>query len=60
MTNRGPTLRERLARLEVLMENHIKSHEARDRWMMRLLGSLIAGVILLALPGCIKLLAGIL
>jgi hypothetical protein len=53
-----PTLRERLARLEVLMENHIHSHEIRDRWFLRVLGGLVIGVILLAMPGCARLLAG--
>ena len=48
MRNYGPTLRERMARLETLMENHIKHHEIRDRWMMRVLGGLVVGVILLA------------
>jgi len=55
----GPTLRERMARLETLMENHIAHHERRDQWMMRILGALVVGVILFALPGCVRLLAGI-
>lgn len=56
----GPTLRERIARLETLMENHIKHHEVRDAWFLRILGGLVVGVILVALPGCVRLLAGVL
>lgn len=51
----GPTLRERMARIEMLLEGHIAQHEKRDRWVLRLL----VGIFLLALPGCIKLLSGI-
>jgi hypothetical protein len=54
-----PTLRERMAVLETLMKNHIAHHEKRDQWMMRILGGLVIGVILFALPGCIELLGGI-
>jgi len=56
----GPTLRERIARLETLMENHIKHHEVRDAWFLRILGALVVGIILTALPGCFRLLAGVL
>lgn len=50
MRDYGPTLRERMARLEILMENHIKHHETRDRWLMRVLGGLVVGIVLLAVP----------
>ena len=54
-----PTLRERMAVLETLMKNHIKHHEVRDQWLMRILGALVVGIILFSLPGCVRLLAGI-
>lgn len=61
-----PTLRERMARLETLVENqitlmtnHIKHHETRDQWLMRILGTLVVGIVLFALPGCIRLLGGV-
>lgn len=54
-----PTLRERMARIETLVEGLIDHNKIRDRWTLRLLGTLVAGVILLALPGCIRLLSGV-
>lgn len=54
-----PTLRERIGRLETLMENHIHTHEKREQWLLRILGSLVIGVVLLALPGCFELLASV-
>lgn len=61
-----PTLRERMARLETLMEsqttlltNHIAHHAARNKWLMGILSALAVGFILMALPGCIRLLSGI-
>ena len=54
-----PTLRERMARVEVLIEGLVKHNETRDKWMMRVLGGLVVGVILFALPGCFRLLAGV-
>lgn len=56
----GGTIRERLARLEVLMYNHIAHHEARDKWMMRVLGTLVAGLVLMVVPTFVKWLAGVL
>jgi len=43
------TIKERLARLEILMCNHISHHELHDKWMLGILGSLVVGVILLAI-----------
>jgi len=54
----GPTLRERMARLETLVEGLIEHNQTRDKWMLRVLGGLVVGVILLGLPGCIRLLGG--
>lgn len=54
-----PTLRERMARIETLVEGLVKHNETRDKWMMRILGSLVVGVLLFALPGCVRLLAGV-
>jgi len=53
-----PTLRERMARLETLVEGLIDANKKRDRWMLRILGGLVVGVILMGLPGCIRLLNG--
>ena len=53
------TLRERMARIETLVEGLVKHNETRDRWMMRILGGLVIGVLLFALPGCVRLLAGV-
>jgi len=55
----GGTIKERLARLETMMCNHIAHHETRDKWMLRILGTLISGMVLMVLPGFIKWLAGI-
>jgi len=49
-----PTMRERLARLEVLVEGLIY----HQRWTMGILSALVVGVFLFALPGCIRLLGG--
>ena len=56
MTDR-PTLRERMAVLEIKMDNmtirqdnHIHHHEIRDKWMMGVLSGLVVGIILLAIP----------
>ena len=54
-----PTLRERLARLETLMENHIHYHETHDRWMMKVMTSLVVGIILLAIPVFARWLGGL-
>lgn len=59
MRDYGPTLRERMARLETMMENHIHRHKTRDRWMMRMLGRLVVvGIILLAVPVFVRWLGG--
>ncbi|KKN57530.1 hypothetical protein LCGC14_0561470 [marine sediment metagenome] len=54
----GSTLRERMARLETLVEALIEHNKVKDRWMLRIVGSLVVGVIMLALPGCIHLFTG--
>ena len=46
-----PTIRERLARLETLIENHIHHHELKDKWMIRIVGGLVSGIVMLILPG---------
>ena len=45
-----PTLRERMAVIETKIDNHIHHHEVRDRWMLCIVGGLVVGVILLAVP----------
>lgn len=54
-----PTLRERIARLETLVSDLIAHQKSRDAWMMRILGGLVTGVVLFALPGCVELLVGL-
>ncbi|KKK91130.1 hypothetical protein LCGC14_2716060 [marine sediment metagenome] len=54
-----PTLRERMARLETLVEGLIEHNKVRDRWTLRIIGGLVIGVVLMGLPGCVRLLAGV-
>jgi len=56
----GGTIKERLARLEVMMCNHLDHHDKRDKWMMRILATLTGGFLLMILPGFIKWVASIL
>jgi hypothetical protein len=46
-----PTIRERLTRIETILENHIHHHELKDKWMIRIVGGLVSGIIMLILPG---------
>lgn len=55
----GGTIKERLARLETIMCNHITHHEAGDRARTRIISGLVVGLILAVLPGFIKWMAGI-
>ena len=50
------TLRERLTALEVLVAGLIEHNKTRDRWTLRILGGLVVGVVLMGLPGCVRLL----
>lgn len=54
-----PTLRERLARVETLIEGLIEHNRVRDRWTLRIIAGLVVGVILMGLPGCVRLLNGV-
>ncbi len=53
-----PTLRERMAKIEWLIENHIHCHDSRDKWMMRIMTGLVIGVVLISLPGCAAMVFG--
>ena len=44
-----PTTKERLTRIETLLENHLHTHDRRDKWMMGILSGLVIGIVLLAL-----------
>lgn len=55
----GGTIKERLARLETIMCNHITHHENRDKWMLRILGTLVSGMVLMVTPGFVRWLAGV-
>ena len=54
-----PTIRERLARLETLIENHIHHHELKDKWMIRIVGGLVSGIVMLILPGFLSWLSSV-
>lgn len=56
----GGTIKERLARLETIMCNHIAHHEAGDVVKTRIISGLVIGLILAILPGFIKWMAGVL
>lgn len=56
----GGTIKERLARLEVLLCNHLKHHEKVERWMLRIGAVIIGGLMLQILPDLIKWLASVL
>ena len=56
----GGTIKERLARLETIMCNHIVHHEAEGRTRTRIISGLVVGLILAVLPGFIKWMAGVL
>lgn len=59
MRDHTGTLRERMIRLETIMENHLHYHETRDKQMMRVLSGLTVGVILLAVPVLVRWLGGV-
>jgi hypothetical protein len=50
-----PTVKERLARVETLIEGLIY----HQRWTMGILSALVVGVFLFALPGCAEWLGGV-
>lgn len=50
----GGTIKERLARLETIMCNHIAHHEASDQIKTRIISGLVIGLILAVLPGFVK------
>lgn len=56
----GGTLRERMARLETLMCNHLAHHEKIERWMLRIGAIIIGGLAVQILPGLIKWVATVL
>ena len=56
----GGTIKERLARLEILMGNHITHHEAVDRTKTRIISGLAIGLIMAVAPEFIKWVAGVL
>jgi hypothetical protein len=55
----GGTIKERLARLETLMCNHLAHHEKYSMWMIRVLASLTVAFILWVLPGTIQFISGL-
>lgn len=52
--------RERLVRLEVMLTEHIAQHKRVNKWFFTVTGGSVVGVILLALPGCLRILGAIL
>lgn len=66
MSSKQPTLRDRMTRIETLMENqialfhdHIIEDQAKSVRISRLFDALVVGVFLFALPGCVKLLGSV-
>lgn len=57
MIDKGGTIKERLTRLETLMNNHLEHHEKHDKWMLRIACGVAVGIILHAFPGFIKFFA---
>jgi hypothetical protein len=49
---------ERLTRIETLIEGLIKHNETRDKWMLRIVGGLVVGIVLLTVPGCWQMVVG--
>lgn len=47
---------ERMARIETLVEGLVEHNRIRDKWMMGILSSLVVGMLLFAIPGCVNLL----
>ncbi len=54
------TVKERLTRMEVMLCNHLTTHDKRDKWTMRILCGLVVGILLLGVPGAVKLFAAVL
>ena len=54
------TIKERLTRIETMLENHLQHHETRDKWMLRILGTMVGGMALMVLPGFVRWLGGFL
>lgn len=48
------TIRERLARIEILLCNHLAHHSKIEKWMLMIGGLIIAGLAIQILPGLIK------
>jgi len=48
------TIKERLTRIETMLENHLQHHETRDKWMLSIMGTLVAGMALMAIPGFVR------
>ena len=56
----GGTIKERLARLETLMCNHLEHHKTITRLLLGITIASVSGMLLMILPGIIKQLAGVL
>jgi hypothetical protein len=55
----GGTIKERLARLETMMCNHLEHHKTITRLLLGITIASTSGMVLLVLPGFIKWLAGV-
>lgn len=53
------TIKERLARIEVLLCSHLAHHEKYSMWMLRILAGLVIGFVLWVLPGAVYFLSGL-
>lgn len=56
----GETLRERMARLETIMCNHLQHHEKHEKWLIRIGAVIIGGICLQVIPEVVRWLAKVL
>lgn len=54
----GGTLKERLARLEVLMCNHLEHHNRFANWLLGITATSVGGLIIATLPRFVSWLRG--
>lgn len=50
----GGTVKERLARIETILCNHLAHHAKNERWLMAITTAALSGLILMMLPSVVK------
>jgi hypothetical protein len=53
------TVKERLTRIEVILNNHLEHHRFITRWLLGVSIASTSGMVLLIVPGFVKWLAGV-